>query len=233
MVYFKKYHDYNTIYLRFSLYSIKCSPNDLLCVENKTTHDSPSVKFSGSFIYMLWSQYNYNENKINNSRINYANYKIRNQEDPKVDDYARKSKSKVSIKNLKKKVKRSLELVEEHAPEGTYRPQFNEDEALSHTSPDLSMKHSMPSIPTIPTTPSISQPVTMSLVESKITNTEGTNQMTTTTSNVELIETTTEDYSDMGEPNCDYDPIKFVLKCALNLITSIFGLSDTCCKPIF
>lgn len=176
-----------------------------------------------------------------------ANNEIRNQEDSTVGEYSRKSKDRVSINNHKKKVKRSLELVE-HPPEGTYRPQSDKDEALSHTSPNLfnlSMKSSIPLIPTMPTTPLISTNLTISttpstshtltvpLVESKVVNTDATNHITTTISDVELIETTTEDYSDIEEPNCDYDPLQYILKCGLSLITSIFGLSDICCKPIF
>ncbi|VVC38087.1 Hypothetical protein CINCED_3A007102 [Cinara cedri] len=110
----------------------------------------------------------------------------------------------VSGKRFPNRMIRSLELTEEYPPEA-------------------------------PTAPSIPQPPTENTpTEPKNRNTgTTTSDVTTISPEVELIDTTTEDYGNVGEPNCDYDPITFILKCGLNIITSIFGVSDTCCKPLF
>lgn len=97
--------------------------------------------------------------------------------------------------------------------------------------PSMPSKPSIPSAPTMPSVPSLAQPPTMPSSEAKI-NSE-TNYAMTTPRDVEVIETTTEDYGDIGEPNCEYDVLTFILKCGLNLITSIFGLTDACCTSIF
>lgn len=160
------------------------------------------------------------------------------------------------------RVKRSLEMVEEHPPEGTYRPLSDREETRTiralPSMPSMPAMPSMPSVPAMPSmpsmpampsppsmtpaqsAPSMPQPPTMSPSDVPAINREIPNDITseapditTTSTDVEMIDTTTEDYGSVGEPNCDYDPITFVLKCGLNLITSIFGLSDTCCKPIF
>jgi len=167
---------------------------------------------------------------------------IQNEEGPTDYDYYDESEKEISNQDSTNKVKRSLELVEEQPPEGTYRPPSNDDETRT--------VRSLPSIPSLPTLPSlpipsITQPPTISSMTStpqpptmpssgpKITNSEATKcDVTTQTPDVELL-TTTEDYGNIGEPNCDYDPFTFIFKCGLNLITTIFGLSDTCCKPIF
>lgn len=102
----------------------------------------------------------------------------------------------------------------------------------------------LPSIPNAPPLPPVSSedpgltipkpPTAVTVTEPKNGCTEtATSGVTTISPDVEIIDTTTEDYGSIGEPTCDYDPITFILKCGLNIIISIFGISDTCCKPIF
>lgn len=125
-----------------------------------------------------------------------------------------------SGKRSTNRMTRSLELVEEYPPESTYR-------SLSRKAGSL--------ITTIAPTSFIPQPPTAdAMTESKNRNiVMGTSGVTTISPDVEIIDTTTEDYGGFAEPNCDYDAITFIIKCGLNIITSIFGLSDTCCKPLF
>jgi len=236
--------------------SPKCSSNDWICFESKTIDNSSVLAYFNKYTYFLWSYYNGDVNKINDSGTKRMTIEIQNKKRPIDYDYYDESEQGVSNEDSTNKVKRSLELVEEQPPEGTYRPPSNNEEIRTVRSlpdiPDISMP-SMPSMPTIPSlpslpslpTPSIPQPPTMSSVPSipqqptipssvpNNANTEAKKyDVTTQSPEVEQLETTTEDFGNLGEPNCDYDPISFVLKCALSLITSIFGLSDTCCKPI-
>jgi len=153
---------------------------------------------------------------------------IQNEEEPKDYHYYNELEQGVSNEDSTNKVKRSpLEIVEE-PPEGTFRAPSNDDDTKTVGSlPDI------PSVPSMPSMPSIPQPPTMPSIEPKNTNTEATKyDVTTPRLEVEQVEATTEDYGNIGEPNCDYDPLSYILKCGINLITSIFGLSDTCCKPI-
>lgn len=152
-----------------------------------------------------------------------ANNYIENEEQSMIDNYNSKAIDYIlSVKSSVSKVKRAVELVEEHPPEGTARPSYNEGENLTPRSSS-----------SIPSVPSISQPPTMPSQEPKNTLDAEKNNELTTSPNVEVLETTTEDYGNIGEPNCEYDPFTFILKCGLNLITSIFGLSDSCCKSLF
>lgn len=170
-----------------------------------------------------------------------------------IDNDLKETEQDFSEKSSTSKVKRSLELVEEHPPEGTHRPPSDEDDetrtirSLPDNSPSMPSTPPMPSqpsmpsvpsmppsqIPTMSSVPSIPQPPTMSPLDPMTKNTVQTNDLTTKAPDVELIETTTEDYTVMGEPNCEYDVFTYILKCGLNLITSMFGLLDSCCKPIF
>lgn len=233
----------------------KCSSNDWSCFERKAIDNSSVMAYFSRYTYILWSYYNEDVNKINDSETNSMTIELQSEKGPTDYDYYDESEEEFSNEGSTNKVKRSLELVEEQPPEGTYRPPSNDEEIRTVRSlPDIPPLPSMPSMPSMPSLPSlptpatssIPQPPTMSSVPSipqqptmpssvpKNTNTEATKyDVTTRSPEVEQLETTTEDYGNIGEPTCDYDPISFVLKCALSLITSIFGLSDTCCKSIF
>jgi len=232
----------------------KNSSNDWICSESKIINNSSVMAYFSRYTYILWSYYYGDVNKINDSKTNSMTIEIQNEEIPTDYDYYNELEPGISDEDSKNKVKRSLELVEEQPPEATYRPPSNDDETRTVRSlPDIPSMPSIPSMPpmpsmpsmpslpipsipqppTMPSMPSIPQPPTMPSNVPKNTNTEATKyDVTTRSPEVEQLETTTEDYGNIGEPNCDYDPISFVLKCGLNLITSIFGLSDTCCKPI-
>jgi len=233
--------------------SPKCSPNDLFCFENKSTDDSPISEYSGSYTDIV-ANYEEENNSIKNSSDVYdVDNETQNEDVLPVDDYDFKG---LSIKYLAAREKRSpLELVEEHPPEATYRTPPDEGETRTSRSvlsmpsmpsmpsipsmpsmpsiPSIPSMSSMPSVPSMPSMPSIPQPPTIPSLDPKQIDTPATNDFTTAPSNVEVLETTTEDYGNIGEPQCNYDVITFILKCGLNLLTSIFGLSDACCKPIF
>lgn len=168
---------------------------------------------------------------------------------------ADETETDVSGKRFANRMVRSLELVEEYPPEVTYRPAPSSKAEPMTISP-LAALPAMPSVPSVPTQvpalpsmPNAPPPVPASpkdppgltipkppaaVTEPKNGYTEtATSGVTTVSPEVEIIDTTTEDYGTIGEPNCEYDPITFILKCSLNIITSIFGITDTCCKPIF
>lgn len=150
--------------------------------------------------------------------------------------------------------KRSLELVEERPPEATYRPSSDREEARTVRAlpdnlpvppmPSMPTVPSMPSMPTVPSVPQMpsippvpqmpSMPSPPTIQPSDVLNRETPNDVVTVeTSTINTdVETTTEDYGNTGDPVCNYDPFTYILKCGLNLITSIFGLSDTCCKSL-
>ncbi|XP_050422893.1 uncharacterized protein LOC126834772 [Adelges cooleyi] len=60
----------------------------------------------------------------------------------------------------------------------------------------------------------------------------GTTEVTTTQPEAETIDPSLGDVGGDGGDNCNYDIISIIFKCGLNLITSIFGLTDTCCKDV-
>ncbi|CAI6350302.1 unnamed protein product [Macrosiphum euphorbiae] len=232
----------------------KCSSDDWICFESKIINNSSVMAYFSRYTYILWSYYYEDVKNINDNETNSMTIEIQNEEGPTDYDYYNELEQGISNEDSTNKVKRSLELVEERPPEGTYRPPLNDDDTRTVRSlPDIPSTPSMPSepsmtsVPSIPSSPSLptsstSQPPTMPSMPSipqpptmppSGPNTEAPKyEVTTQKQEVEQLETTTEDYGNIGEPNCDYDPLSFVLKCGLNLITSIFGLSDTCCKPI-
>ncbi|XP_016657968.1 uncharacterized protein LOC107883080 [Acyrthosiphon pisum] len=235
----------------------KCSSDDWICFEGKVIDNSSVMAYFSRYIYILWSYYYQDVKNINVNETNSMTIEIQNEEGPTDYDYYNELEQGILNDDSSNKVKRSLELVEEQPPEGTYRPPPNDDDTRTVRSlPDIPSTPSMPSMPslpslpssstpqppTMPSVPSIPQPPTMpsmpsipqpTTMPSSGPNTEATKyEVTTQSPEMEQLETTTEDYGNIGEPNCDYDPLSFVLKCGLNLITSIFGLSDTCCKPI-
>lgn len=190
--------------------------------------DSPNVVVnSDSYKHMDWSpDYEYGSIMYSDDDVNNG---IDNEKVSTIENYNSKAMQYVlSVKSSASKVKRSIELAEEHPPEGTARPQYNEGENLTPRSSSLN-----PSIPSMPSMPSLPQPPTIPSLDPKNSLDIGKNNELTTSPNVEMLETTTEDYGNIGEPNCDYDPFTFILKCGINLITSIFGLSDSCCKSLF
>lgn len=215
---------------------VKCSANDLICSENINTDDSPMLEYSGSYTYMARSPLYYeNENDINSGGMDDVNHEIQNEE--LLPDLEYLQDMNKSLKMLGKKEKRSIELVEERPPEGTYSgPSDIEETPTTREIPSISSKPSIPSMssmPSMPSIPSMPQPPTMPSSGPMNTNTQTTNDIPTKAPEVEVLETTTEDYGNIGEPECEYDPFTYILRCGLNLITSIFGLSDSCCKPLF
>lgn len=236
------------------------SARDPSFFENESTDGSSVTAYFGD--YMMWSLSYKMEFGTNDREVNDNNDDLLDEELLMVENDLTEVEQFFSKKSSTSKVKRSLELVEEQPPEGTHRPQSDDDdEARTVRSlpdipssmpsmppmPSIPSMPSMPSpptmpsmpsmppsqIPTMPSVPSIPQPPTMSPVDPLTKNTEPTNDLTTKTPDVELLDTTTEDYGNVGEPNCEYDAFTYILKCGLNLITSIFGLLDSCCKPIF
>lgn len=199
---------------------IKCSLNDLLCFEIKNKQDSRNA-FMNSDSYMRimdWLSDYLDDDTMNGDVDNEIEYDVLMVD----DNVSKETEYDFSVKSHTSKVKRALELAEEYPPEATARPPNNDDESL--TTRSLS---STPTMPSIPSMPSLPKPPTIPTLDPK-----NTLDMTTEP-NSEPLETTTEDYGNIGEPNCDYDPFTFILKCGINLITSIFGLSDSCCKPLF
>lgn len=227
---------------------IKCLRNGQLCLKNKNIDDSPLVEYSDNYDDVVTPSYY--------KAVENTNYDINNEivykEVFRADDYSNDLEQNILVESPTNKVKRSLELVEEQPPEGTYRPSSNENEETT-----IRVTFSMPSTPFIPpmsSTPKVSynipsgvpqtptampsvplipQPPTVPSTEPQYVNTKATNDITTPSPDVEVLETTTEDYGGDEEPNCEYDPFTWILKCGLNLITSMLGFSDTCCKPLF
>lgn len=199
--------------------STKCSSNDPICFKSKIMDKSSFMMgYFGRYTYITW--YYEDVDNISDNETSSMTTEVQNEEESTDYDYYDELELEISNEHPTNRVKRSLELVKEHPPEGTYYPLPNDDETIT-----------VPSMPSTTAIPTIPQPPTMSASEPKIMPTEPTKyDVTTKFPDVEVLETTTEDYGDVGEPNCNYDPFTFILKCGLNLITSIFGLSDTCCK---
>ncbi|XP_050539944.1 uncharacterized protein LOC126904765 [Daktulosphaira vitifoliae] len=106
----------------------------------------------------------------------------------------------------------------EMPPEATYRTP-REVESLTSSMPDPSMK------PKLPDKGNPSQEVPPPEVN------PGKSDVTTLEPGAETLDPSLVDV-DSGGDGCNYDFISIIFKCGLNLITSIFGLSDTCCKDI-
>lgn len=226
----------------------KCSSGDWICFESKIIDNSSVLTYFSRYTYILWSYYYEDGKNINHNETNSMQIEIQNEEGPTDYDYYNELEQGISNEDSTNKVKRSLELVEERPPEGTYRSILNDDNTrtvrtltditLTPSTPSMPSMPSVPSLPTsstpqpptMPSVPSIPQPPTMP--SNGPSTKENKYDVMTQFPEVKQLETTTEDYGNIGEPNCNYDFFAFILKCGLNIITSIFGLSDKCCKPI-
>lgn len=206
--------------------------NDPLCLKNMNADDYPAlVGYSDNHDDTVTPPYHEDEKSTDYDvtyEVNYETGVFRG------DYYPYDSERDFSAESRANKIKRSLELVEEQPPEGTYRPQYDENEATT-ARPMPSMPSAAPQTPTaaMPSVPSIPQPPTMPPTGRPNAGPNPANDVATRSPDAETLETTTEDYGGDEEPNCEYDPLTWVVKCGLNLITSMLGFSDTCCKPIF
>lgn len=191
----------------------ECLPRNQIFFEDNTIKDLSNTEYNDNHM-PLPPLYDYIEetNKVNDvKQIGKA----------RIDaDYSRELKKNFLKNYHKKNMKRSLELVEEQPPEGTIRSPVEENVNRNNPGIELTTMPIPMSLPQSPTIPSLTPK----------TNPVANDETTTLSPDVETI---TEDYSDFADPKCDYDVMTFVLKCGLNLITSIFGLSDTCCPSIF